>query len=421
MTALTGPEVSGGADRRPALWHHHDFLKLWAGETVSLFGSQVTMLALPLAAVLLLGAGPVEMGLLTAAGYLPFLLIGLVAGVWVDRCRRRPILIAANLGRALLLTTIPLAALFDVLRIEQLYVVVFAVGFLTVFFDVAYTAYLPALVDRDQLVEGNAKLEVSRSTAQIAGPGAAGALVQLVGGALAIAVDALSYLASAAILWRIKSAEPPPAGERHAGSLWSDLREGLQTIVGNPVLRAIAACTGTLNLFGSMAQTVFILYLVRDLGIEPALTGLVMMTLGPGALVGALLAARLARQFGVGPTICAGPALSIVPAVLIAVAAGPLSVVLPILLLALFLQGLLGTVYNVTQVSLRQRLVPDRLQGRMNATMRFVVWGTIPIGALVGGALGEVIGLRPVLGLGIVGCILATLIVTLSPVRSLDA
>jgi MFS family permease len=354
-----------------SLRHNRDFLKLWAGETVSLFGSQVTVLALPLTAVLLLGAGPFEMGLLTAAGYAPFLLIGLFAGVWVDRRRRRPILIAANVGRALLLATIPLAALLGVLQIELLYLVTFAVGILTVYFDVAYAAYLPALVDREQLVDGNAKLEMSRSTAQIAGPGSAGALVQLVGGALAIALDALSYLVSAVCLWRIQTVEPPPPSRQQDGTVWADLLEGLQPIVGSSVLRAIAACTATLNLFGYVAQSVFVLYLVRDLGIEPALTGLVMMALGPGALVGALLAARMAARFGVGWTICAGPALSIAPAVMIAVASGPPSTVLPILILALFLQGMLGTIYNVTQVSLRQRLVPDRLQGRMNATTLF--------------------------------------------------
>lgn len=400
-----------------SLRHNGDFLKLWAGETISLVGSQVTLLALPLTAVLLLGAGPFEMGLLTGIGYAPFLLVGLFAGVWIDRRRRRPILIVANIGRALLLATIPLAALLGMLRIEQLYLVAFAAGILTVFFDVAYTAYLPSLVERGQLVDGNSKLEMSRSAAQIAGPGSAGALVQLVGGALAIALDAISYLVSAVCLWWIRVEEPPPALERRDSSVWADLVEGLQTIVGDPVLRVIAACTATLNLFSYVAQSVFVLYLVRELGIEPALTGLVMMALGPGALVGALLAAPLAARFGVGWTICAGPAISIVPAVMIAVAAGPPAVVLPILILALFLQGALGTIYNVTQVSLRQRLVPDRLQGRMNGTMRFVVWGTIPIGALAGGVIGETLGLRAALAIGVLGCVLATLLVTLSPVR----
>ncbi|MGE3268972.1 MAG: MFS transporter [Chloroflexota bacterium] len=403
-----------------SIWHNHDFLKLWVGETVSLFGSQVTLLALPLTAVLLLGASALEMGFLTASGTAPFLLIGLPAGVWVDRRRRRPILIWANVGRALLLATIPLSAMLGVLRIEQLYVTAFALGVLTVFFDVAYLAYLPALAEPRHLVDGNAKLEMSRSVAQIAGPGAAGALVQVVGGALAVAVDAVSYVVSAICLWLIRTDEPaPPAGQR--ASLQAELLEGLHSIFGQPSLRAIAGCTAVWNLFGSAAQAVFLLYLVRDLGISPSLTGLVLTALGPGALLGAIMAQRLAARLGIGRTICLAPVAAIVPALMIALAAGPLSLVLPMLLAALFLQGLLGTIYNVTQVSLRQRLVPDRLQGRMNATMRFTVWGTLPIGSLAGGALGEILGVRAVLVLAVVGVVLAAAIVGWSPVRTLDA
>jgi MFS family permease len=402
-----------------ALGRHPDFLKLWTGETISLFGSQVTMLALPLTAVLLLGASAVEMGILTACGSAPFLLVGLPAGVWVDRRRRRPILIGANIGRALLLATIPLSAMLGVLRIEQLYATAFAVGVLTVFFDVAYMAYLPSLVSREQLVDGNAKLELSRSLAQMTGPGVAGGLVQLVGGAIAVAVDAVSYVASAGCLWLIQTAEQSPPSTGQTG-IWAELVEGLQTILGNPVLRAIAACTGVWNLFGSASQAIFLLYLVRDLGISPSLTGLVLMALGPGALIGALLAPRLAARFGSGRTICAVPVVAIVPAAMIALPAGPLSVALPVLLIARFFQGLIGTVYNVTQLSLRQRLVPDRLQGRMNATMRFAVWGTLPIGSLAGGVLGEWIGLRGVLMVAILGVVLAALTVILSPVRHLD-
>ncbi|MFN8636561.1 MAG: MFS transporter [Chloroflexota bacterium] len=395
---------------------HRDFLKLWAGETVSLFGSQVTLLALPLTAILLLDASPLQMGLLRAASTLPFLLVGLAAGVWVDRARRRPILIGADLGRALLLAAIPVAAFAGLLRIELLYLVGFAVGLLTVFFDVAYLAYLPVLVHREQLVEGNAKLEISRSVAQIGGPGLAGGLVQLMGAAAAVVFDAASYLASAACLWGIRAEEPPPTTDGQRG-IWAELWEGLATIVESPVLRSIAACTALMNLFGSAAQAVFVLFLVRDLGIASGVTGLVMAALGPGALVGALTAQRVAARFGVGRTLGASIVGSLVPALLIAGADGPPSVVLPILALALFLQGLLGTVYNVTQVSLRQTLVPDRLQGRMNATMRFVVWGTLPIGSLAGGALGEAVGLRPVLAVGVIGVALASLVVTRPPVR----
>jgi MFS family permease len=347
------------------------------------------------------------MGLLTAAGSAPFLLIGLLAGVWVDRHRRRPILLMANLGRALLLASVPLAALLGLLRVELLYLTAFAAGLLTVFFDVAYLAYLPALASREHLVEGNAKLELSRSVAQVAGPGAAGGLIQVIGAPLAIVTDAVSYLVAAAFVWRIRAEEPAPAQDRCDG-IRAALLEGLRSIVGDPVLRAIAACTGTMNLFGSAAQAVLILFLVRDLGIEPAFTG---------ALIGALVASRVAERFGVGRTICAMPILSIVPAILLAAADGPRSVVLAMLALALLLQALLGSIYNVTQVSLRQRAVPDRLQGRMNASMRFLVWGTIPIGSLVGGALGEAVGLRPVLWLDVVGVMIAALAVTVSPVR----
>ena len=405
-----------------SLRHHPDFLKLWTGETISLFGSQVTLLALPLTAVLLLGASAVQMGILTACGSAAFLLVGLPAGVWVDRHRRRPILIGANIGRALLLATIPLAAMLGVLRIEQLYLTAFVVGLLTVFFDVAYMAYLPTLVSREQLVDGNAKLELSRSVAQMSGPGVAGGLVQLVGGAIAVAVDAVSYAVSAWCLWLIQTDEPPSGSAEHDrdSSLWAELVEGLQAILGSPVLRAIAACTSIWNLFGSAAQAIFLLYLVRDLGIEPSLTGLVMMALGPGALVGALLAPRLAARFGAGRTICAAPIVALGPALMIALAAGPLALVLPILLVSLFFQGLIGAIYNVTQTSLRQRLVPDRLQGRMNATMRFAVWGTLPVGALAGGMLGELIGLRGVLMVAVIGVVLAAVAVTLSPVRHVD-
>jgi MFS family permease len=394
------------------------FLKLWASETVSQFGSQITLLALPLTAVVLLDATAFEMGLLRASASAPFLLIGLLAGVWVDRHRRRPILFAANLGRALLLALIPLAALLGLVRIELLYLVAFAAGTLTVFFDVAYVAYLPVLAHREHLVEGNAKLEMSRSFAQVAGPGAAGGLVQMIGAPFAIAVDVVSYLIAAIFIGRIDADEPEASTDERAG-VRAELMEGLRTILDSPILKPIAVCTGTMNLFSSALQAVLVLYLVRDLGIEPALTGLLLMATGPGALLGAVLASKVADRFGVGPTICGTVILATVPASLLALAGGRPSVVLTVLAVALFLQALLGTLYNVTQVSLRQRIVPDRLQGRMNASMRFLVWGTLPIGSLAGGALGEVIGLRPVMFVDLVGVILAALAVTLSPVRKL--
>ena len=410
-------------ERFSGLWRHPDFLKLWVGQTISVFGTQITLLALPLTAVLMLDASAAQMGLLGAAERAPFLLVGLFAGVWVDRLRRRPILIGADLGRAALLGWIPLAAAFGWLRIEHLYVVGFLAGVLTVFFDVAYMAYLPALVRREQLVEGNSKLEVSNSVAMIAGPGLAGGLVQLVTAPVAIVVDALSYLGSALSLAFIRRPEPAPraVGARPVGpqGFWGEIGEGLRVVLGNPLLRAIAGCTGTSNLFSNVLFTVFVLYATRELGIGPAALGLIFAAVGPGSLLGALLAGPLARRFGLGPTIVGSIFVSGVSAFLIPLAGGPPAAAIALLAAASFLGGLGGPVYNISQVSLRQAIVPGRLQGRMNATMRFLVWGTMPIGSLLGGFLGETVGLRPTMLVGALGMTLTTLWVLLSPVRAL--
>ena len=401
------------------LWQQADFLKLWAGETISVFGSQITLLALPLTAALTLQASAGEMGLLMAAETAPFLLVGLPAGVWVDRRRRRPILIWGNLGRALLLLLIPLAAMLGGLRIELLYAVAFLTGVLTVFFDVAYQAYLPALVGRAQLVEGNSKLETSRSLAQIAGPGLGGVLVQAITGPLAIVVDAASFLVSAACLALIRTAEPAPAPAGERRGLLREVGEGLAVVLGNPLLRAIAGCTATWNLFSNVIFAVLVLWATRDLGLEAAALGLVFAAQGVSALAGALLAAPIARRLGVGPTIVAAPVLGTLGSLLLALAGGSPLLATALLTGAMLIGGLVGTVYNITQVSLRQAITPDRLQGRMNATMRFIVWGTLPLGALLGGALGEWLGLRPALLIGAAGVPLAALWVWRSPLPRL--
>ena len=261
--------------RFAGLWRHADFVKLWTGQTISLFGSQITFLALPLTAVLVLEASPAQMGFLTAAGAIPSLLVGLFVGVWVDRYRRRPILIAADLGRAALLFAIPVAAILGMLRIEHLYVVAFLVGTLELFFDVAHRSFLPSLVKREQLVEGNSKLEMSRSIAMILGPGVAGGLVQLVTAPIAIAVDAISFLISALFLGWIRAPEPAPKPSDQRENIWRELGEGLRLVSGNRLLRAIAGCMGIVGLFNSVLEAVFVLYVTRELGIEPGLLGLV--------------------------------------------------------------------------------------------------------------------------------------------------
>jgi len=403
------------------LWRHPEFVKLWAGQTISRFGSEISQLAIPLTAALVLNASPAQMGLLAAFEFAPFLLLSLLAGVWVDRLPRRPILIVADIGRAFLLGSIPVAAIAGTLRIEQLYLVGILTGTLTVFFDVADQSYLPVLVKREHLVEGNSKLEMSRSVAQITGPGVAGVLVQVVTAPLAVAVDAASFVASVLFLLFIRTPEPPPV--RHAngpGSVWAELREGLAVVLSNPLLRSIAGCTGTFNLFGNAMFAVYVLYVTRQLEISPALLGLILAAAGPGALLGALVAGRVAARFGLGITIIGSILIGALATLLVPLATGPTVVVAVMLMLAQFIGGFANPVYNINQVSLRQAITPDRVQGRMNASMRFLVWGTIPIGALLGGALGETFGLRPTLLAMALCSLLAPLWIVFSPVRALQ-
>jgi MFS family permease len=407
--------------RFAGLWRHADFVKLWAGQTISLIGSQITFLALPLTAVLVLDATPAQMGFLTAAEAIPSLLVGLFVGVWVDRYRRRPILIAADLGRAVLLLVIPIAAIMGVLRIEHLYIVAFLVGTLELVFDVAHRSFLPSLVKREQLIEGNSKLEMSRSVAMILGPGAAGGLVQLVTAPIAITVDAISFLLSALFLGWIRTPEPAPRPSEQRESIWEEVSEGLRLVSSDKLLRAVAGCIGTLGLFNSVLEAVLILYVTRELGIGPGPLGLAFAGGSVGFLLGTLLPGWVTRRFGLGPGIIGGLLLVGLSDLLIPLLAGSMAVVviMMVLMTAQFFFGLGFVIFNTGQVSLRQALTPDHLQGRMNAVMSFIDWGVVPLGGLLGGGLGETIGLRSTLLLAALGEILATLWLLLSPMRSL--
>ncbi|MDR7491712.1 MAG: MFS transporter [Armatimonadota bacterium] len=398
------------------MWRHGDFMRLWVAQTISVFGSGFTQLALPLIAATTLQATPAQMGILGAAEFAPFLLVGLVAGVWVDRVRRRPVLVAGDVARAALLLTIPAAAVAGALGMGQLYVVGFLVGVCTVFFDVAYQAYLPSLVDRRQLVEGNSKLEATRSLAQIASPGIAGVVIEVLTAPFALVLDALSYLVSGGLLARIRRPEDPPDPANRRPVL-TEIREGLAVVVGHRLLRAIAATTGTSNFFSSAVGALFILYATRVLGLSPATLGLIFGVGNTGGLVGATLAGRLARRFGVGPTIVGSAALF--GAYFLPLLVATPATAAPLLVAGGFVGSAGGLIYNVNQVSLRQAIVPQRLQGRLNATMRFLVWGTIPLGSLVGGALGEGLGLRAAVLVGVLGSLTPFLWVLGSPVRTL--
>ena len=401
------------------LWRHADFVKLWSAQTISQFGSQVGQLALPLAAIIVLDATAFEVAALGTIEFLPFILFTLPAGVWVDRMRRRPILIGGDLGRAALLATVPAAYLLDMLTIWQLYVVGFGVGICTVFFDVAYQSYLPSLVARDRLIEGNSKLEISRSAAQIGGPGLGGILVQLLTAPYAVFVDAMSFLGSGLFLLGIRKGEQLP--EREEGtphpSMLREAREGLGYVLGNRYLRSIAACTGISNFATSLAFAIFLVYAVRDLDLSPAAIGIIFSISSVGSLAAALTATRVSSRLGVGPTIVAS-AFVFAPALLLIPAAPPSSPI-PFLVGAFVLFGYGAVIYNITGLSFRQAICPERLQGRMNSVMRFLVWGVMPVGSLLGGALATWIGLRETMWIGAALGSLAFLPVLLSPVRTL--
>jgi MFS family permease len=399
-----------------------DFVRLWTAETISQFGTQVSLLAIPLVAVSLLRASPFEVALLGTIEFLPFIMFSLPAGAWVDRLRRRPILIAGDLGRAATLATVPAAYALGVLTMAQLYAVGFVVGTLTVFFDVAYQSYLPSLVERDQLVDGNGKLEASRTVAQSAGPALGGGLIGLVTAPLAILADALSFALSGLFIFAIRRHEPAP--DRHAdehgrprGSLRWEVSQGLRYVLGNPYLRGIAASTAASNFFSNVAMATFIVYAVRELGLTPLEIGITFGLGNVGAIIGALTADRIARRFGVGPTIVGSTALSGPGLLLLALA--PHEFPIPFLVAGSFITGFEIVVYNINQLSFRQAITPTAMQGRMNATMRFIVWGTIPVGSIVGGIVATVAGLRNALLIGALGAFLAIIPLVITPVRTL--
>ena len=402
------------------LWRHPDFLKLWSAETVSQFGSQISALALPLAAVLVLHASVFEVSALYVVEFLPFLLVSLPAGVWVDRLRRRPILVAGDLARAGLLASIPIAYAFDALTIWQLYAVGFLAGIATVFFDVAYQSYLPSLVERSALIDGNAKLEISRSGAQLGGPGLAGVLVDVLNAPAAVLFDAVSFVGSALFIFGIRKHEAPPQGEaaQPQRRMRTEVAEGLRYVLRHPFLKNIAACTAGFNFFGSFLQAVLIVFAVRSLDLSPAVIGLAFTLGNVGALLAAFTSGRISARLGVGPTIITasvvgGPMFLLIPF------APHGNLALAVLGPAMVVGTFMAVLYNITQVSLRQAITPERIQGRMNSVMRFIVWGAIPLGNLLGGALGTWIGLKETLIVGGIGCCLPFLPVLFSPVRAL--
>jgi MFS family permease len=403
-----------------SLWHHREFLKFWAGAVISDVGSQVTLLAVPLIAALTLQATPWQMGLLSAAGGAPILLVGLFAGVWVDRVRRRPVMIATDVGRAALLLVIPLAAVAGVLRIEILYAVLFLTGALSVLFDVAHMSMLPSLVASDRVVEANSKLQSTTAAAQVAGPSVGGVLVSLMTAPFALLADSLSFLFSAAFIasTRVHEAAPETRGSR--AGIPQEISEGFRAVIHDRILLALAGASATTILFGRMFMAVYVLYMTRDLGLSALGIGLVFATGGVGSFAGSVVAQPLARRFGPGPTMIGAQVGFGLTGMMVPVAVLVPSWALAMVVASEFAQWMAILIYWVVAISVRQAIVPDRVLGRVSATMWFLAGGARPIGAVIGGALGGVIGVPLTLVVASFGMLLGFLWPLLSPVRGLS-
>jgi MFS family permease len=397
---------------RGGLFRQHDFRQLFIGNSLSQFGTQLSGLALPVIAVKVLDAGAFQMGLLATCEFLAFLVIGLPAGAWVDRWRKQRVLITNDLIRAVALASLPLAWALDVLSFVQMLVVALVVGCCTVFFDVADQSYLPDIVEPEHIGEGNAKLQAVQSIAMIAGPGAAGGLIKLVGAPLTVGLDALTFVWSALWVRRIRHVDTPPPRETRR-PLVVEVREGLAFVLKHPLLWRITACTSLANLFSSISGAMLVLYALR-LGLDPGQLGIGFGIGAVGGLLGALVVTRATAWVGEGRIIPLS-ALVFLPAGFLMPLAGtvidPMVAVVGYMLFKTF-----GVVlYNVSQVSFRQRLCPRAMLGRMNASIRFLVWGVMPIGGFLGGVIGHSYGLRSVFWIEAFGAILATLPVLFSP------
>ncbi len=390
------------------LWRNRNFVKLWIGQTVSELGSRITREGLPFTAVKVLNARPEQMGLLYGVSGVVVLLFGLSAGVWGDRLKRRPILIATDLGRAALLALVPLAALAHVLSMWHLYAIGALTGVLTIFFDVAYQSYLPSLVSAEQLVEGNAKLMLSSTVAEIAGPSLTGLLVQLITAPIAILFDALSFIFSAVMVWGIRAEETKAEASPAADNVWVETTAGLRFIAGNPILRPLAFRAMTAYFFFGFLGPLYVLYAIDYLKLTPFQLGLTIAMGGVGGVIGSALSTRVVRWLGLGRTFLITGLLHGLSAVLIPVAHEPASFAIALLMVGQLVGDSGYAVYEINQLSVRQMAAPADVLARVNGAMQLATRGILPIGALLGGSLAGRFGVRPVLAVAAAGVIMST-------------
>lgn len=414
--------MTSSSDLRPApppLRRQPEFLKLWAAQSISQLGDQITLLALPLVAVLTLDASAAEMGLLTAAALAPHLLFSLFAGVWIERSqRRRRLMIVADVGRAALLGSVPLAAAFDLLSFPQLFAVAFAVGTFAVMFDVSWSTLVVTVVPRRDLVEANSKFSLSRSISFVTGPSVAGFLVQILTAPVTLLLDAFSFLGSALFLARMRSQEPPIEDDGRE-SVVRSLRSGLRFVLGDELIRPQLACVATINLFNFVFWAIFVLFATKELGVSPGVLGLALGAGAVGGIAGALIAVRLERLIGIGPAFTVGAVLFPLPLVLVPLATGSELVVAVMLGTAEFLSSIGVMILDVNAGSLSLLRTPHRVRARMSGTFRFVNYGIRPIGALLGGVLGTLLGLETAIWIGVLGALLGVVWLAFSPIPRL--
>jgi len=406
----------------PSLWRNPSFLRLWFAKTISGLGSAITGTAIPLTAALVLHATPAQMAALVFAGQLPDLLFGLIAGVWVDRVRRRPLLIGADLGRAVLLAVIPIAAFMGTLSFPILWFVAFGSAALTLVFTLASVAILPAIVRQDQLVDANTKLQMSESVISLVGPGAAGFLIQLVTAPKAILGDVFSFLSSAWSLGGVGALESKPTRQASPhthplADIWREIREGLHELLRTPLLRALAISMGVIVVGGSVQMTVQILFYTRILGLSAFAIGMLAACTGVGTLIGSALAGRAAFRWPLGKVMILASATE---GIVVFGSAFADRVSYPLVVLAgLGVIGGVGyAIFSINQISLRQRITPIHLLGRVTSARRFLIFCMAPFGAALGGGLGTAIGLQPTLMVGGVILLGGTLVMWFSPIRA---
>jgi predicted MFS family arabinose efflux permease len=412
------PVTPEAAPEPPPLLRQPEFLKLWAAQSISQLGDQVTLLALPLAAVLTLDASAAQMGFLVAAELLPHLVFSLLAGVWIERSqRRRHLMILADLARTLLLASVPIAYAFDALSFPQLYAVAFGVGTFAVMFDVSWSTLFVSVVPRRDVVDANSKMSLSRAISFVAGPSVAGLLVQAITAPVTLLVDAFSYLGSALFLSRIRAQEPPV--EKDGNGILRNLREGMRFVLGDELIRPDLLCAATVNLFNFVFHAIFVLYATKELGVSPGTLGIALGAGAVGGILGALVAPRLERAIGIGQSVVVGSILFPAPLILVPIASGSELQLGLILGAAEFLSSVGVMIFDVSAASMTFLRTPDRLRARTAGTFRFVNYGIRPIGALLGGALGTVLGLQAALWIGVLGALAGVVWLVFSPIPRL--